>query len=94
MSMSFINEISQIRSERKCVLYDKNDIEDEFHFVCICEKYKDLRTLYIPAYYRNRPNMFKFIELLQSSNNKILFKLSIFIKKAMKVRNNHFNVDV
>ena len=74
--------INQIRSERKCVLCNKNKIEDEFYFVYICEKCKDLRTLYIQAYYRNRPNMLNFIDVLQFSSHKILFKLSVFITKS------------
>ena len=31
------------RTDRKCVLCDLNDIEDEYHFVCICPIYNNLR---------------------------------------------------
>jgi len=41
-----------------------NVLEDEFHFVCECIFYNDLRRTYIPKYYRSRPNMAKFVELL------------------------------
>ena len=35
------------RAERKCVLCDLNDIEDEYHFVCICPVYYNLRRQYL-----------------------------------------------
>ena len=37
---------------------------DEYHFVLECNIYTDLRTQYIPNYYRCRPNMYKFVDLL------------------------------
>jgi len=50
------------RNERVCK--ECNTVEDEYHFVCECSLYVDLRCKYIPAYYRLRPYMFKCIELL------------------------------
>ena len=63
-----------------------NIIEDEFHFVCECELYNDLRSKYISNYYRVRHNMAKFVELITSDNEKILKRLSIFIHKAFQIR--------
>jgi len=47
----------------------------------------DLRCKYIPVYYRLRPNMFKFIELLRTVNTYTLTRLSTFIFKAFEIRN-------
>lgn len=78
------------RENRKCILCDKNDIEDEFHFVLICPCYHELRLLYIKNYYRNNPSMFKFIELL-NKGGKSLSNLALYIVKAMEVRNETLN---
>ena len=63
-----------------------DDIEDEFHFVCICTKYTVLRNTYIPRYYRRNPSMHKFIELLNSDRLITLKHLAIFIIKALELR--------
>ena len=52
------------RHDRKCILCNLNDIKDEFHFVLICPFYSDLRAQLIPKYYVKKPNMIKFIALL------------------------------
>ena len=39
--------------ERKCVLSNKNDIEDEYHFTLICPLYNDIRRNLIPLHYGN-----------------------------------------
>ena len=56
--------------ERKCLFC--NCLEDEFHFVLECQLYQDLRNEYIKKYFWNRPNIPKFIELLQSENKKTI----------------------
>ena len=63
------------RKNRICDLCSLNDIEDEFHFTLICPIYKDLRLTYIPRFYINNPSMYKFIELLNSSNKKKYFQI-------------------
>lgn len=73
------------RDQRLC--RNCNVLEDEFHFVCECSLYNDLRCQYIPFYYRRRPSMYKFIEMLTSENAKLLKCLSTFISKAFEVRN-------
>jgi hypothetical protein len=54
------------REERICQLCDSNEIEDEFHFICVCYSYSNIRSLYIKQYYYRRPSMFKLIELLST----------------------------
>jgi len=75
-----------VRDQRKCVLCNLNDIEDEYHFVIKCPYYADIRNTLIPKYYRSRPSMFKFIELLNCSNKIVLRKLAIFCLKCFKLR--------
>ena len=70
--------------QRTCIVC--NRLEDEYHFVIECNLYTDLRVKYIPSYYRNRPNMQKFIELMSSENESVLRKLSAFVHAAFLVR--------
>ena len=70
--------------ERKCV--NCNILEDEFHFIIECDMYNDFRTRYIPKYYWKRPSMFKFVELVNTTNIKLLRNLSVYIYHAFKCR--------
>jgi hypothetical protein len=74
------------RNERKCQLCNSNDIEDEFHFIFICNTFDHLRQLYFKRYYRTRPSMAKFIDLLQSENKTNILNLCKFIIKANALR--------
>ena len=78
------------RENRKCILCNKNDLEDEFHFVLKCPLYQELRTTYIKRYYTNNPSMYKFLELL-NSKGKCLKNLALYIIKAFEVRNTTIN---
>ena len=69
--------------ERKCNMCDS--IEDEYHFVLECSLYSEIRIKFIPKYYRVRPSMQKFVELICSDNKTALVKLS-FIYHAFKLR--------
>ena len=80
-----------VRDQRKCLCCDLNDIEDEYHFILICPLYNDIRTLYIPTYYSNRPNMFKFTNLLNIDKTSILNKLAIYCIKSFKLRDTHLS---
>ena len=65
--------------ERKCI-FCRNSLDDEFHFVIECPLYQDLRQEYIKRYFWTRPNMPKFIELLQSENKKTIIYQFTFSK--------------
>ena len=80
-----------IRDKRKCLFCGLNDIEDEYSFILICPLYNDIRTLYIPNYYSNRPSMFKFINLLNIDKKSILNKLAIYCMKSFKLRDTHLS---
>ena len=73
-------------SERVCNVCNK--LEDEFHFVLECSIYFDIRKLYINSYYFKRPNMFKMVELFNTTNKKHLRNLSVYIYKAFEIRRN------
>jgi hypothetical protein len=74
------------RADRKCEHCDSNDIEDEFHFVLTCPKYKELREQFIKPYYYRRPNMQKCIQLLNSTNQTALCNLGKYVCKATVLR--------
>ena len=63
------------------------EIKLEYHFVleCTLYKYNDLRKQYISNIYINRPNMQKFVDLINIDNIRIL-KLSMFIETAFTLR--------
>ena len=73
-------------AERLCKICNK--LEDEFHFIFECPVYSDLRKLYVSRYYFNRPNMYKMVELFNTTNKKQLRNLSIYIFKAFETRKN------
>ena len=72
-------------SERNCLFC--NLLEYQYHFVLERNLYNTLRKLYIPKYYRTRPNMLKMYELINAGNNKVLKNLSNFINKAFELKN-------
>ena len=74
-------------SERKCK--ECNILEDEFHFICECKLYIDLRKMYIRRYFWNRPSMHKLVTLLQSTNENEIKRLAMYIFKAFEQRNEH-----
>ena len=80
------------RQNRKCELCNKNDLEDEFHFMLVCDLYSDLRKENSPTYYVNRPSMFKFIKLLNVTNKKALHKIAMYIIKATYLRDSIVNI--
>ena len=69
-----------------CKYCDKNEIEDEFHFVINCKRYKNIRVKYLNPFYYVRPSMFKFISLLKSVDEQIFFNLAKYIKEATHIR--------
>ena len=72
------------RDDRKCHICEI--LEDEFHFVIECPMYLELRKRYISKYYWKKPSMFKFIELINSSNTSCIRKLCTYIFHAFKLR--------
>ena len=77
------------RQQRYCENCDRNDLEDEFHFVCICPKYQSLRVKYIKKYYYIKPSMYKFGELLLTDNKIVLYNLAKYIKESLIQRSSY-----
>ncbi|KAH3733781.1 hypothetical protein DPMN_040215 [Dreissena polymorpha] len=79
------------RNERFCLCCNELDIEDEYHFVCKCPLYVDIRKNYLKKCYYNRPSVYKFHQLLNTTNKFELIKLAKFVKEALILRNNITN---
>ena len=71
-------------SDRKCS--SCQTLEDEYHFILECKIYIDLRRRLIPKYFWIRPNMHKFIELMNCTNRGCIRKLGTYIYQAFKRR--------
>ena len=71
--------------ERKCK--NCNVVENEFHFLFECPLYNELRRQYLDSYFYENPNQFKLKQLFQSTQEKQIIYLSIFIYKAFTLRN-------
>ena len=93
-----LNQAGMVDKELKdlivCTVCNSGDIEDEYHFILICPAYSDFRKNYIRKYFRVRPNVFKLLQLLNSSNVRILLNLSRFITCATKQRLSLLNTNV
>lgn len=66
-------------NERLCA--DCGVLGDEYHCVFECRKTEHLRHI-LPVYYRRRPSMVKFIELLSTTRASELNKLAKFLYMA------------
>ena len=67
------------RCERLCKMCNLNTLGDEFHYLFVCDIFKESRSKYIsPKYYQN-PNCFKFSKLMQSNNKSVLIPLACYI---------------
>ena len=64
--------------DTKCKICDENEIGDEFHYLFICPVFQEDRNRLLKEYYRKFPSMYKFIELMSTTNMKDLRKLAQF----------------
>ena len=74
------------RALRLCTLCDKSDLEDEYHFVLVCPVYDSIRKKYIRPFYYKRPNIFKFINLMQTNQLTVLRNLGKFLSESFALR--------
>ena len=76
--------------DTKCKICDKNEIGDEFHYLFICPVFQEDRNRLLKEYYRKFPSMYKFIELMSTTNIKDLRKLAQFATIIIrKFQNTH-----
>ena len=77
-----------LKEDRICKLCAKHDlgniIEDEFHFICNCPMYTDIRSQLLPSYNLNTRE--EFIYLMMTENIDVLKDLTTFVKLALKRR--------
>ena len=64
--------------DTKCKICDNNEIGDESHYLFICPVFQEDRTRLLKECYRKFPSMYKFIEIMSTTNMKDLRKLSEF----------------
>ena len=69
-----------------------DNIEDEYHFICICQLYKQLRKRYISEYCFKRLNMRTFIELMSNNDTRTVCNLTNFVFKAFSIRKSHMAI--
>ena len=74
------------RQRRLCRSCSMNKVEDEYHFLLVCPKYRELRLKYFKAYYCHWPTVRKFEILLSSTSKKVICNLAKFIYFATKIR--------
>ena len=77
-------------SERKCNLCLSNNIGDELHYLLECTFFDVERRTHIGKYYHQRPNVIKYKQLLETTQEKKLIKLGKFMNLIIKyVGNSH-----
>jgi hypothetical protein len=75
-----------LRADRICRNCNLNLIENEYHFLLICPKYRDLRKEYLKRYYYTWPNIQKFTSLLTNNSTSSLINLAKYIYNALRIR--------
>jgi len=76
------------RNERYCLFCETSDIDDEYHFTCVCPNLNHIRKRYIKLYYYHSPSVFKYLELVKSLDKSTLFGLANFVREALRHRAN------
>lgn len=82
-----------IREERYCLCCNERDLEDEYHFVCVCSCLNVIRRKYLKRIYYINPSVHKFISFITSNNKNELVKMSLFVKEALSIRKDICNVE-
>ena len=67
------------RENRKCILCNRSQIGDEYHYIFECIYFNQKRKQSLLNYFINRHNIIKFSELMSSKRKPILKKLCHFI---------------
>ena len=67
-------------NERLCLLCNKNELGDEFHYLFNCEFFLRSRLKFLPLWSFRSPNSLKFEKLMISDDRAVLTKLALFIK--------------
>ena len=73
-----ISKVYKHTDDTKCKTCDKNEIGDAFLYLYICPVFQEDLNRLLKKYYRKFPSMYKFIELMSTTNMKDLRKLAEF----------------
>ena len=82
------------RHLRFCIVCNKQQIEDEYHFIMICPIYHNLRTLYLPATIIIQRSHRSFATLMSSGNKNVILNLQLFIHYALSLRHDILSANV
>ena len=63
------------RKDRLCIQCTMSMIEDDYHVLLVCQKYRHLRQKLFTPYFCKWPSLQKFTTLMSSSSPKALLKL-------------------
>ena len=73
--------------QQLCILHDKMEIEDEFHFVMSCPVYQQLRNVFLPNTVIESTTINSLYSLFNSSEQEVL-RLAKYIYNAFIIREN------
>ena len=79
------------RERRICQVCNSSSIEDEFHFILVCQRYNLLRKQFIKPYYWKNASTFKLVQLLNAENISTLRNLGKYIVQAMQLRTEYLS---
>ena len=71
---------------RLCTKCNMQTTENEYHFLMVCPLYREIRNEILPHFYCVWPTKQKFINLMTSTQQSILRKLSKFVYCAYELK--------
>ena len=71
-------------NERKCTLCNCLEVHDEFHYVLVCPFFSSERKRFIQKHYYSNPNILKYKELMNCTDERRLKDLCVFAKILIK----------
>ena len=79
------------RHERTCKVCTSQEVEDEYHFLLLCNAYLDIRQKFIPAKFYTAPNKHKFYVLMATRSDKYILALANYVYYAFEKRKRVLN---
>ena len=73
------------RENRLCLVCNQKCVESKFHFLLVCNKYRDLRYLFLNKY-SSFPSTCNFFLIMSSNSIKLQLSLAKHVNKAMRRR--------
>lgn len=73
-----------------CKYCEYSEIEDEFHIVCVCSKYADLRKDYLPWMNTVTIDRHLMYNMLSSSNIHTVKSVAMFFKHVFNLRSRDY----